>query len=75
MTPKGDWVMGAALDETALAEGRMPTRDELDALSTDHPIWVIHTSGPLRRGKFGTALARQGITETTPDPAWWPLPA
>ncbi|WP_343080063.1 amidohydrolase [Ostreiculturibacter nitratireducens] len=67
-TPRGEWVMGAALDETALAEGRMPTRDELDALSRDHPIWVIHTSGHCGVAN-SMALARYGVTEETLDPA------
>lgn len=67
-TPKGEWVMGAALDETLLAEGRMPTRDELDAVSRDHPIWVIHTSGHCGVAN-SMALAHQGIGEGTPDPA------
>ncbi|MCZ4292326.1 amidohydrolase [Hoeflea alexandrii] len=67
-TPKGHWVMGAALDETLLAEGRMPTRDELDTVSRDHPIWVIHTSGHCGVAN-SLALARQGIGDGTPDPA------
>ncbi|MGB3314738.1 MAG: amidohydrolase [Albidovulum sp.] len=67
-TPKGEWVMGAALDETLLQEGRMPTRDELDAVSRDHPIWVIHTSGHCGVAN-SMALARHGVTEETPDPA------
>lgn len=67
-TPKGEWVMGAALDETLLAEGRMPTRDELDAVSCDHPVWVIHTSGHCGVAN-SMALAHQGIGESTPDPA------
>ncbi|MCW3780975.1 amidohydrolase [Defluviimonas salinarum] len=67
-TPKGDWVMGAALDETLLTEGRMPTRDELDAVSSDHPIWVIHTSGHCGVAN-SLALARHGVGEDTPDPA------
>ncbi|MEZ5913551.1 MAG: amidohydrolase [Paracoccaceae bacterium] len=67
-TPKGDWVMGAALDETLLAEGRMPTRDELDRVSSAHPIWVIHTSGHCGVAN-SAALARHGVGEGTPDPA------
>lgn len=66
-TPRGGWVMGAALDECKLAERRLPTRDELDAVSTDHPIWVIHTSGHCGAAN-SMALARQGITEDSADP-------
>ena len=66
-TPLGEWVMGAALDECQLAEKRLPTRDELDAVSTDHPIWVIHASGHCGAAN-SMALARQGIFEHSPDP-------
>lgn len=66
-TEPGEWVMGAALDESQLAERRPPTRDELDAVSTDHPIWVIHASGHCGVAN-SLALARQGITEQSADP-------
>ncbi|MFV1876393.1 amidohydrolase [Nioella sp.] len=66
-TPHGNWVMGAALDECQLAERRLPTRDELDAVSPDHPVWVIHSSGHCGVAN-SRALARQGITEDSADP-------
>ncbi|SLN65962.1 N-substituted formamide deformylase precursor [Roseovarius albus] len=66
-TPKGDWVMGVLFDNTAVAERRMPTRDELDSVSLEHPVWVIHASG-----HNGTAnsyiLDMLGLTRDTPDP-------
>lgn len=66
-TPKGEWVMGVLFDNTAIAEGRMPTREELDSVSTDHPVWVIHASG--HNGVANSlALARHGVDRTTPDP-------
>ncbi|WP_299781128.1 amidohydrolase [uncultured Roseobacter sp.] len=66
-TPKGEWIMGVAFDNTAIAEARMPTRMELDSASCDHPIWVIHASG--HNGVANSmALERQGITAATPDP-------
>jgi hypothetical protein len=67
-TPKGEWVMGAGLDETALVEGRLPIRDELDEISTDHPIWVIHASGHCGVAN-SLALERQGIYDDTPNPS------
>ena len=66
-TPAGEWVMGVALDNTAIAEGRMPTREELDSVSTDHPIWVIHASGHNGSAN-STALALHGVDRDTPDP-------
>lgn len=66
-TPKGEWIMGAAFDETAIKERRMPTRDELDEISTDHPIWVIHSSGHCGVAN-SAALSNQNVYEDTPDP-------
>ena len=66
-TPAGDWVMGALFDNTAIAEGRMPTRAELDSVSTDHPVWIIHASG--HNGVANSlALERFHLTSDTPDP-------
>lgn len=66
-TPKSEWVMGVLFDNTAIAEGRMPTRAELDSVSTDHPIWVLHASG--HNGVANSvALSRRGISRDTPDP-------
>ena len=44
-TPKGAWVLGGMYDHLAIAERRFTTRDELDALSRDHPIYVSHITG------------------------------
>lgn len=66
-TPVGEWVMGVLFDNTAIAEGRMPTRAELDDVSRDHPVWVIHASG--HNGVANSlGLARHGVDRTTPDP-------
>lgn len=66
-TPPGEWVIGAMLEPNALAEGRFPTRDELDAVSVRHPVWVVHFTGHAGAGN-SLALAARGIDETTPDP-------
>lgn len=66
-TAPGDWVMGAGFDETQLTERRMPTRDELDAVSNIHPIWVLHTSGHCGVAN-SMAMARQGIDGSSADP-------
>lgn len=66
-TPRGEWVMGVLFDNTAIAENRMPTLAELNSVSTDHPIWVIHASG--HNGAANSrALETQGLTVDTPDP-------
>jgi predicted amidohydrolase YtcJ len=60
-------VVGFDYDDSQLAERRHPTRQELDAVSTDVPIVVIHQSGHL--GVYNSkALALAGVTAATPDP-------
>ncbi|SDI26565.1 amidohydrolase [Aliiruegeria lutimaris] len=42
-----DAVIGFGYDDSQLAELRHPTRDELDAVSTDVPVYIVHQSGHL----------------------------
>jgi predicted amidohydrolase YtcJ len=64
---KIDLAIGFGYDHTSLAELRHPTREELDAVSTDLPIVIIHQSGHM--GVLNSkALALAGITADTPDP-------
>ncbi len=65
-TSKGDWVVGMGYDDTLLAEGRHPTRTDLDRASTEHPIAIWHVSGHLAVVN-STALERVGIDAKTPD--------
>jgi len=39
-TEKGKWIKGTGFDHTKFAENRMPTRRELDQISTEHPIVI-----------------------------------
>jgi len=66
-TPAGQWVVGFGYDDSLLAEGRHPTRDELDAVSTDHPILLLHASGHLGVAN-SAALALVGINAESKDP-------
>jgi predicted amidohydrolase YtcJ len=61
-------VIGFNYDDSQLKEKRHPNRHDLDAVSTDIPIVVMHQSGHL--GAYNSkALALMGITSETPDPA------
>ena len=63
--PPGTWVVVRYAFPTRLAEGRFPTRAELDAVAPEHP--VLHQGGPA--GIVNTkALTMSGITRETPDP-------
>ena len=66
-TPAGEWVQGRGYDDTLLAERRHPTREDLDRVSTEHPIYISHTSGHLGVAN-SLALELAGITRNTPNP-------
>jgi predicted amidohydrolase YtcJ len=44
-TPPGGWLRGSRYDDAKMAEGRVLTRWDLDEISADHPIMVIHVAG------------------------------
>jgi len=60
-------VMGFGYDDSQLKEGRPPTREELDEVSRDLPVFVVHQSGHL--GAYNSAALRKaGVTADTSDP-------
>ncbi|WP_163969560.1 amidohydrolase [Oceanobacillus halotolerans] len=66
-TPQDEWVMGWGYDDTLLAEKRHPTRDELDSVVPDHPVFLRHTSVHFAVANT-KALELAGLTDDTPDP-------
>jgi predicted amidohydrolase YtcJ len=66
-TSAGEWIFGFGYDDTLLAEKRHPTREDLDAASSDHPIFIMHVSGHMLVAN-SLALELAGIDENTPDP-------
>jgi len=66
-TDPGKWIFGFGYDDTLLAEKRHPTREDLDAASPDHPIFIMHVSGHMLVANT-LALELAGIDEDTKDP-------
>lgn len=66
-TPQGEWIIGRGYDDTLLAERRHPTRTDLDRVSTNHPVYIVHTSGHLAVAN-SKALGIAGINKATPQP-------
>ena len=60
-------IVGFGYDNAQLAELRHPTRDDLDVVSSDFPIVLIHQSGHLIAVN-SKALQVGGITAATPNP-------
>jgi len=63
----GQWVIGWGYDDTGIKEMRHPNRKDLDAVSTEHPIFLVHISGHLGTGN-SRLLQEIGVTADTPDP-------
>jgi predicted amidohydrolase YtcJ len=65
--PEVPWIVsGAGWHVANLAEGRHPTRRELDAACADRPVYLPR--GGHAAAVNSLALARAGIDRSTPDP-------
>ena len=64
---KVNLIIGFGYDESTLAEHRHPTRDDLDPISKDIPIILIHQSGHMSAVNT-KALEILGITADSKDP-------
>ncbi|HUG15930.1 MAG TPA: amidohydrolase family protein [Thermomicrobiales bacterium] len=65
-TEPGQWVIGRGYDQTLLAENRHPTRHDLDAVSSEHPIVIFHIS---YHGLVANSMALRlgGVDRNTSD--------
>lgn len=61
------WIIGFGYDDAQLKEQRHPTKEELDAVSTELPIVIVHQSGHLATMN-SKALELSGITADTQAP-------
>lgn len=62
------WIFGIGYDDSVLEEGRHPTREDLDLVSTDMPVIAIHISGHFATVN-SKGLELIGYDADTPDPA------
>jgi predicted amidohydrolase YtcJ len=67
-TPPGEWVLGFKYDDTKTREGRPLTREDLDGVSTAHPVYVEHRGGHTAYLN-SRAFEKAGLSEASPDPA------
>jgi predicted amidohydrolase YtcJ len=63
----GEWITGRGWDHTLWPEKTFPTRQELDAVSKDHPMLFYRVDGHVAIAN-SRALAIAGITRAMPDP-------
>lgn len=66
-TPKGEWVFGVFFDQTVVREKRFPSARELDEISKNHAVVVMHMSGHACAAN-SEALRRAGVFRDTAQP-------
>ena len=67
VTAKGEWIVGGNWDETKWNPPNMPTKELIDAVTPDTPMFVSRYDGHMGLAN-SVALRLAGITAKTPDP-------
>ena len=63
----GEWVVGRGWDHSLWEENRMPTKADLDAVSTSHPMFFTRVDGHSAVAN-SLALEQAGITRSSEQP-------
>jgi predicted amidohydrolase YtcJ len=66
-TPKGEWIKGGDWDETKWSPPNLPTKDLIDPVTPDNPVFLGRYDGHGAVAN-SAALRLAGITAQTPDP-------
>jgi hypothetical protein len=67
VTSKGEWITGGNWDETKWNPPNLPTKELIDALTPNTPVFVNRYDGHMGLAN-SVALRLAGITAETPDP-------
>lgn len=65
--PPGEWVLGEGWDHTLWASQKLPARQDVDAVTGDHPAIFTRVDGHIAVANTA-ALKAAGITAQTADP-------
>jgi predicted amidohydrolase YtcJ len=63
--PEGTWITGGDWDHT-LWGGELPSRDWIDAVTPNHPVWINRLDGHMNLAN-SAALKAAGVTAATAD--------
>jgi len=66
-TPKGSWILGGDWDETKWTPAEFPTKELIDPITGDTPVFVSRYDGHMGLAN-SAALRAARITAQTPDP-------
>ncbi|HLZ00164.1 MAG TPA: amidohydrolase family protein [Candidatus Angelobacter sp.] len=64
----GEWLQGSGWDNTLWTDQKLPTRQDIDSVSGDHPALLSRVDTHIAVANTA-ALKAMGITPQTPDPA------
>lgn len=65
--PAGEWIVGRGWDQDRWTERREPTKEDLDQVSPNHPVYLQRNCNHVGVAN-SAALQAAGITKETPDP-------
>jgi len=65
-TPSGQWIIGQGWNEGMFADGRLPTRQDIDPATSEHPVVLMRFFNTDVINSYALELA--GINRDTPDP-------
>jgi predicted amidohydrolase YtcJ len=66
-TPKGEWIQGGDWDETKWPGSVLPTKEMIDAVTPDNPVFLSRYDGHSSLAN-SVALKLAAVTAQTPDP-------
>ena len=64
---KGEWVLGGNWDHERLPGAALPTREWIDAVTPENPVWLDRYDGHMGLAN-SLALKLAGVDRNTPDP-------
>lgn len=65
--PNSNWIMARGINEMVLEEKRLPTKEDLDEIISDRPVFVIRTCAHIGIAN-SKAIEISGVCETTAVP-------
>jgi predicted amidohydrolase YtcJ len=65
--PDSEWIMARGINEMVLEEKRLPTKEDLDEVISDRPVFVIRTCAHIGIAN-SKAMEISGVDETTEVP-------
>jgi predicted amidohydrolase YtcJ len=71
--PKGEWITGRGWDHTLFNKGKWPDKSILDAVTTEHSVYVHRVDGHVGWAN-SRAMELAGITKNTPVPDGGEMP-